>query len=254
MGKKNKKNSPGESEKLRALIRKIEIKQVKIRKAMEDLRAGKSLTKAQLKVLEEFNENEKLKKTQNPRKTRPATEESQSFINLRHVLAYLIKHGYETSATSLYRHGRQSKIRPAPDGTYDLKSVKIYASTYLKTVATGKTEKADELQRKYAKERLCNMQIKNKQDALKLAIREKQYILRTLCHEELAARGVAIDHECRFSIQADAAERVEMVGGNMDKVQDLIRFDMQRHNERMNRFATLKEFHVIYEPNETKEA
>ena len=98
------------------------------------------------------------------------------------------------------------------------------------------------------------MQIRNKQDALKLAIREKQYILRTLCHEELAARGVAIDHECRFSIQADAAERVEMVGGNMDKVQDLIRFDMQRHDERMNRFATLKEFHVIYEPNETKEA
>lgn len=61
---------------------------------------------------------------------------------------------------------------------------------------------------------------------------------------------MAIDHESRFSMQADAAERVEMVGGNLDKVQDLIRFDMQRHDERMNRFATLQEFHVIYEPKE----
>ena len=251
--KKNKKNSPGESEKLRALIRKIEIKQVKIIKAMEDLRAGKSLTKAQLKLLEEFDENEKPKEGHNPRKTRSATEEPRNFINLRHVLVYLLERGYKVSESNLYKHGKESKIHPAPDGTYDLKSVKTYASTYLKTVATGQTEKADELQRKYAKERLCNMQIKNKQDALKLAIREERYILRTLCHEELAARGVAVDHECRFSIQADAAERVEMVEGNMDKVQDLIRFDMQRHDERMNRFATLKEFHVIYEPNETKE-
>ena len=39
----------------------------------------------------------------------------------------------------------------------------------------------------------------------------------------------------------------------MDKVQDLIRFDMQRHDERMNRFATLKEFHVIYEPKEKED-
>ena len=65
---------------------------------------------------------------------------------------------------------------------------------------------------------------------------------------------MAIDHESRFSIQADAAERVEMVEGNMDKVQDLIRFDNQRHDEHMNRFATLKEFHVIYEElDETEE-
>ena len=62
---------------------------------------------------------------------------------------------------------------------------------------------------------------------------------------------MAIDHECRFSIQADAAERLEMVAGDMAKLQDLIRLDLQQHNERMNRFATLKEFHVIYEPEET---
>lgn len=63
---------------------------------------------------------------------------------------------------------------------------------------------------------------------------------------------MAIDHECRFSMQADAAERVDMVEGNTERVQDLVRFDLQRHNERMNRFATLNEFHVIYEVNETK--
>lgn len=61
-----------------------------------------------------------------------------------------------------------------------------------------------------------------------------------------------MDHECKFSIQADAAERVEMVAGDPERIQDLIRFDLQRHNERMNHFATLKEFHIIYEPD-TKE-
>ena len=60
---------------------------------------------------------------------------------------------------------------------------------------------------------------------------------------------MAIDHECRFSIQAEAAERVEMVAGDMARIQDLVRFDTQSHNDRMNRFATLKEFHVIYEPD-----
>ena len=246
----NKENlNPEDIQKLRSLIGNI--KQVNVKRAIKDLQAGKALTKAQLKELAEFDEE--LKEAEASEETQAATPEPQQFMNLRHVLVYLIERGYKVSESNLYKHGSESKILPAPDGTYDLKSVKIYASTFLKKVATGQTKKADELQHKYAKERLRNLQIKNKQDALKLAIKEGQYILRTLCHQELAARGVAIDHECRFSIQADAAERIEIVGGNMDKVQDLIRFDMQRHDERMNRFATLKEFHVIYEPKEKED-
>jgi len=238
----NKENlNPEDIKTLRSLIGNI--KQVNVKRAIKDLQAGKALTKAQLTELEAFDEELKEAESQ-------GSDEPQGFTNLRQVLAYLMVQGYKTSKSSLYLHGKQSKIRPAPDGTYDLKSVKTYASTYLKIVATGLTEKADELQRQHEKAKLLNIQIKNKQDALKLAIRQNQYLLRTLCHEELAARGVAIDHECRFSIQADAAERVEMVEGNMDKVQDLIRFDIQKHDERMNRFATLKEFHVIYEPKE----
>lgn len=161
---------------LRSLISKT--KQINLRKAMEDAQSGKSLTSAQIKVLEEFDGE--LKGAQEPQEARSAVEEPQNFKNLRQVLVYLLERGYKVSQSSLYLHGKESKIRPTPDGTYTLKAVKTYASTFLRTMATHLTEKADELQRKYEKARLRNMQIKNKQDALKLAIQEGKYILRTL--------------------------------------------------------------------------
>ena len=170
------KFNPEEITELRALIGKI--RQVNIKKALVDLKAGKALTKAQLKELEEFDAE--LKEAEAPDETQAATPEPQQFINLRHVLVYLIERGYKVSESNLYKHGKESKIRPAPDGTYSLKAVKGYAATYLKTVGTHQTEQADQLQRKYEKARLLNMQLKNKQDALKFAVQEGKYILRNL--------------------------------------------------------------------------
>lgn len=162
--------------KLRSLIGKT--RQANLKKALVDLKVGKALTRAQLKELEEFDEE--LKEVQESQETPPVSEKPKQFINLRHVLVYLLECGYKVSESNLYKHGKEGKIRPAPDGTYTLKAVKAYASTFLRTMATHLTEKADELQRKYEKARLRNMQIKNKQDALKLAIQEGRYILRTL--------------------------------------------------------------------------
>lgn len=162
--------------KLRSLIGKT--RQANLKKALVDLKAGKSLTKAQLKGLEEFDEA--LKGMQDYQETPPVIEEIHQFSNLRHVLVYLLERGYKVSESNLYKHGKEGKIRPSPDGNYTLKTVKTYASTFLRTMSTHLTEKADELQRKYEKARLRNMQIKNKQDARKLAIQEGKYILRTL--------------------------------------------------------------------------
>lgn len=63
---------------------------------------------------------------------------------------------------------------------------------------------------------------------------------------------MAIDHAIKFAINSEAAERVSIVDGNPDRIQDLIRYDMQQHNERLNSFATLKEFHVIVESEDLK--
>ena len=41
-----------------------------------------------------------------------------------------------------------------------------------------------------------------------------------------------------------------LVNGDPEKVGDLIKFDMERHDEMMNEFATLKEFHIIFEDDE----
>lgn len=107
-------------------------------------------------------------------------KDPQSFKNLRDVLLYLKEQGYKVSQSNLYKHGQESKIRPAPDGSYTLKAVKAYAATYLKTVATHRTEQADQLQQKYEKEKLKNIQIKNKLETRKLEIQEGKYILRAL--------------------------------------------------------------------------
>lgn len=164
--------------KLRSLIGKT--RQVNLKKALMDLKTGKALTRAQLKELEGFDEELKEVESQRSEDGSQRSEEPQQFINLRHVLVYLLERGYKVSESNLYKHGKEGKIRPGQDGNYTLKTIKTYASTFLRTMATHLTEKADELQRKYEKARLRNMQIKNKQDALKLAIQEGRYILRTL--------------------------------------------------------------------------
>lgn len=108
------------------------------------------------------------------------TKDPERFGNLRQMLQWLAKQGYKVSESNLYKHGKESKIRPDPDGTYSIKAVKDYAATWLKTRATYQTEKADLLQQKKETESLRGLKIKNKHEALNLAIKEGKYILRSL--------------------------------------------------------------------------
>lgn len=61
---------------------------------------------------------------------------------------------------------------------------------------------------------------------------------------------MVLDSQGKYSIHADVGERIALSEGNPKKAADLIRFDLERHDQRMNEFASLKEFHVILKAEE----
>jgi hypothetical protein len=175
--------------------------------------------------------------------------------NLADVLDYLKESDWKVTKPSLYRHHKEGKISPRPDGSYSLKDVEKYARAWLKQQSTGKkiAEKKDDIWLRKAQVELDNMEMDGKRKSLAYNREVGALIPREQVENELATRAGILDAGLKHWIQSRAAEWIRMADGDTKKVGDLINRMNHDLDEHINTYAAPLDYQVIIEAEEETE-
>ena len=171
----------------------------------------------------------------------------QGIDTIADALAYLQKSGWKVTKTSLYRHQKEGKFLPDPDGSYQQKNIDKYAKAWLKQQSTGKrvSEKMDELQRKKLERELQIQDIEYERKKLAHAKDLDKYIPKEQMEVELAGRAGILDAGLKHWVQSRCAEWIRSVDGDMKKVGELINLMNRDLDEHVNSYAAPADYDVI---------
>lgn len=151
-----------------------------------------------------------------------------SDIHLPHqraVVAHLNSVGYKIKKSSISNHVKEGKLRPLEDGTFALKDVEKYASTFLhhrtsqQTAAAMGESQMDIARAEY--EKLCN-----ENELLRLKIDEKNGSLVSRSHfeHEIAARAQILRLDAESFARGNAQAIVALISGDELKTPELVAF------------------------------
>ena len=173
---------------------------------------------------------------------------ADSYKNLRHVQIVLEDSGWKVNERTLYRHVKAGKLLPESDGSYSPESVKKYAATHLLRTATMRHLGEDDLQRKKLTAEIVWKTEQAKREQIRRMADEGEYYPREDIDQMLAGRWAILNAGLEFAFQTKAPNLVAAVGGDHNRVEDLVHLLMEIKNEALNEFAAAgKEFHVILE-------
>jgi hypothetical protein len=183
------------------------------------------------------------------------SRESISFDTIADVLDYLVDSGWKVTKTSLYRHQKEGKIQPCPNGTYLQKDVDKYAKAFLRQKSTGRriSERRDELQRRKLELEIETIEIDKKRKLLAYNKDQGQLVPREQMEIELAMRAGVLDAGLKHWVQSNAAAWIRAVSGDMKKVGEFINLMSRDLDEHINRYAASSEFQVVIDADEESE-
>lgn len=177
-------------------------------------------------------------------------------VDLADVLAYLQGADWKVTKPTLYRHHKEVKIAPRPDGTYALKDVEKYARTWLKQQSTGKLvrEKLDELQRKRAEQDLKTSELAYDRNKHAYDIARGLYVLASEVSLMLAARAGVLVSKDQQMIQANVGEYIRIVHGDPQYAADFVSKMLDDSADKYHEFASTPEYLVIIDGEEDEDA
>ncbi len=169
------------------------------------------------------------------------------FKNLREVAAFLVSEGWQVSERTVYNHGKEGRIRPNAEGLYTIKAVNKYAAVHLERKETGLKLGDEELQKKKTMAEIAYRTEQAKLAQIKRMAEEGRYIPREDAELKMAQMMALVETGMRQMEQARAAGYISLVGGDENKLADLIRALNEDHDELLNECATSREFEVTFE-------
>jgi hypothetical protein len=178
-------------------------------------------------------------------------EEPQVFATKKAVFEHLKEGGWQISQSQFYAHCKERYLRPDKEGKYTLKAVEKYAKVWLKLAATGEklnTEYDRKMERKLDIE-LRAAEIRADREQLELDTKRGRFIPRDEFELAIVGRAVAFMAHLNHTVQSEAAEWIDIVGGDHKRAPELVPAISRAIEQRMGDFAADAEFDVIMEGN-----
>jgi len=167
-----------------------------------------------------------------------------TFANILTVVDHLKKHDWKVGKSLAYLHKKEGKLRPQKDGLFHLKDVEKYAVTFLHRTDGSSGSEVDQYQVEKAraaldisKEQLENLRLKNK-------VAQGLYVPKDAFERELAQRAIIFKADLETFCRAKAPDVVAVVGGDKDRIPDLIEYLLSESAGWINRYAADREFIV----------
>ena len=186
-------------------------------------------------------------------------EDNITFANIKAVAEYLKAEGWKIKKSSVYEHVKRKRLHPQKDGTYRKKDVDRYAGTYLRQLADGAKSlpvKFEKLQEKKLVAEADKLEAQARHWELRTKVASGQYVEKFEFERALAQRAALFKSDIEAFIRGTTPERVALVGGDPDKIPDLIEHDLDQFEKCLGRYAEDREFVIpamapIVEPDET---
>jgi hypothetical protein len=161
------------------------------------------------------------------------------------VHKYLKSHAWQISKTQLYSHVEQKKIKRDDDGTFSIPKVDKYASKYLRCTDGSKPSKAlaDIQTRKYeadVRQLLAGAEMKE----IKNSILKGEYVRKDAFEFALAERAMLFKNDIGTFCRSKAADIVNLVDGDKEKIPDLINYLLEETANWLNVYSEDREFPV----------
>lgn len=174
-----------------------------------------------------------------------------AFRTKKEAYEYLVGAGWKIGQSQFYKHCSQNYLRPSEDGTYAQKTVDKYAKTWLKQVATGQkvNERLDKMQEEKLEADLRASKFKMEEAEFNLGIRKNKFIPRDDFELAIVGRAVAFMAHLNHTVQSEAADWIDIVGGDQSRAPELVQAISRAIEQRMGDFAIDAEFEVILEGN-----
>ncbi|BDD88724.1 hypothetical protein [Desulfofustis limnaeus] len=175
----------------------------------------------------------------------------QSFDTALRVYEYLREEGWQISRSQFYEHIREKKLRQRK-GVFTIGAVERYAKRWLKSADTGQkvNEKAERMADEKAALELQRERIRVAREQYDFDVRQGRYVSREDHELAIVGRAVAFMAHLNHSVQAKAADWIDLVGGDQGRLPDLVAAIVEELELRMGDFAADAEIDVILEGNE----
>jgi hypothetical protein len=170
----------------------------------------------------------------------------EDFENLHAVMQYLQKKGYKIQKSAIYNHKTTGKIRPNKEGKYLLKDVEKYAQAHLQ-LADGSPSPAkilDKAQKERAEAETRERIARATNWEVRTAALQQKLVPRDLFENELAARAAIFRTDGENFFRGQAPAIVNIVGGDVIKVPELIDFCLNALEQWLSRYLQREEFKV----------
>lgn len=178
-------------------------------------------------------------------------DEPRVFATKKAVFEHLKAEGWQISQSQFYAHCKERYLRPDKEGKYTLKAVEKYAKNWLKLAATGEKANSEydrKMERKLDAE-LKSAEIRAEKDLFELETKRGRFIPRDEFELAIVGRAVAFMAHLNHTVQTNAAEWIDIVGGDQARAPELVQAISRDIEQRMGDFAADAEFDVIMEAN-----
>jgi hypothetical protein len=217
----------------------------------------KVLYNAVVKGVNEYNKNSAQAKLKNWKSAEKELElyidklwakyidDERTFPNLLAVIDYLKENKWKIAKSRVYEHQKEGKISPQSNGTFRLSDVDKYAARYLKkgdgrSISRDLKKYAEDKARaelEISQEKVEHLRMKNK-------VAAGLYVPRDSFERELAQRAIVFKSDMEAFCRSKAPDIVALVGGDKDRIPDLIEYLLGESATWLNRYAADREFIV----------
>jgi len=161
------------------------------------------------------------------------------------VRKYLKVRAWKISKTQLYEHVETKKLKRSDDGTFSIAAIDRYALKYLRRADGSKPSKAlaDIQERKYeadVRQSMASAEMKE----LKISILKGEYVRSDAFSLALVERAMLFKYDIETFCRSRAADIVNLVGGNTDKIPDLIEYLLDETAKWLSNYSEDREFNV----------
>lgn len=164
------------------------------------------------------------------------TTGEQVFENIPALVAALDVGGWKISVSTAYEHRDQGKLKLRGDGTITETMATDYARTHLRR-KDGTRGPAEDLQADKARADIRRIQADAEQRELKLDLLRGNVIMRSQVEIELAERATSLRTYLDAVARGSAGRIVKLVGGDPQKVPDLVAFLLGVNRKAMDNYS-----------------
>jgi hypothetical protein len=165
------------------------------------------------------------------------------------VVEYLSGKGWKIKKSTAYQHIKEGKLRTRQDGCFNVGDVEKYAATFLKRLDGGKVNKElERMQQERSQAETDKVKAQAEHWTLKTQIAKGMYVEKDAFERALAMRAAVFKSDLENFVHARAGEITRIVGGDPEKIPDLIEFMLEAAADFLDRYAGDRTFTVPTPP------